>query len=105
MQFHRRNTADGFRVQRDTPKAAVRGTADAVVREATRIEGKQPMTVGCGIASDPEGVAALCTKHRLRWPRAFDGELLRAGVASSCCGRAAPIRALPLSRSCVLALP
>ena len=48
-----RNKADGFRVQWDMPKAAVLGTVDSFVREATRMEGEQPTTVGYGITSDP----------------------------------------------------
>jgi len=53
MEFHMRNKADGFRVQWDMPKAAVLGTVDSFVREATRMEGEQPTTVGYGITSDP----------------------------------------------------
>merc|ERR1711884_721961 len=52
-EFHMRNKADGFRVQWDMPKAAVLGTVDSFVREATRMEGEQPTTVGYGITSDP----------------------------------------------------
>merc|ERR1712045_558349 len=53
MEFHMRNKADGFRVQWDMPKAAVLGTVDSFVREATRMEGEQPTTVSYGITSDP----------------------------------------------------
>merc|ERR1719480_445948 len=53
IEFHMRNKADGFRVQWDMPKAAVLGTVDSFVREATRMEGVQPTTVGFGITSDP----------------------------------------------------
>merc|ERR1712241_577168 len=53
MGFHGRNKADGFRVQWDMPKAAVLGTVDSFVREASRMEGAQPTTVGYGITSDP----------------------------------------------------
>merc|ERR1712079_734010 len=52
-EFHMRNKADGFRVQWDMPKAAVLGTVDSFVREATRMEGEQPTTVSYGITSDP----------------------------------------------------
>merc|ERR1719195_1594478 len=52
MEFHMRNKADGFRVQWDMPKAAVLGTVDSFVREATRMEGEVPTTVGYGITSD-----------------------------------------------------
>ena len=40
-------------MQWDTPKAAVPGTVDSFVREATRTEGEQPTTVGHGITPDP----------------------------------------------------
>merc|ERR1712117_268152 len=53
IEFHMRNKADGFRVQWDMPKAAVLGTVDAFVREATSMQGAQPTTVGYGITSDP----------------------------------------------------
>merc|ERR1712141_818349 len=53
IEFHMRNKADGFRVQWDMPKAAVLGTVDSFVKEATRMEGEQPTTVGYGITSDP----------------------------------------------------
>jgi len=53
FEFHQRNTADGFRVQWDMPKAAALGCVEALVREAKRMEGEQPTTVGYGITSDP----------------------------------------------------
>lgn len=53
FEFHQRNTADGFRVQWDLPKAAALGCVEALVREAKRMEGQQPTTVGYGITSDP----------------------------------------------------
>merc|ERR1719461_2278872 len=53
IEFHQRNTADGFRVQWDMPKSAPLGSVDAFVREAKRMEGMQLTTVGFGITSDP----------------------------------------------------
>merc|ERR1719492_386629 len=53
IEFHQRNTADGFRVQWDMPKSAPLGSVEAFVREAKRREGAQPTTVGYGITSDP----------------------------------------------------
>merc|ERR1711963_727209 len=53
IEFHQRNTADGFRVQWDMPKAAPLGTVEAFVREAQRKDGAQPTTVSYGITSDP----------------------------------------------------
>merc|ERR1712117_466490 len=53
IEFHQRNTADGFRVQWDMPKSAPLGSVEAFVREAKRMEGAQPTTVGYGITSDP----------------------------------------------------
>merc|ERR1719512_482296 len=53
IEFHQRNTADGSRVQWDMPKSAPLGSVDAFVREAKRMEGSQPSTVGYGITSDP----------------------------------------------------
>merc|ERR1719327_1479366 len=53
IEFHQRNTADGFRVQWDMPKSAPLGSVDAFVREAKLMEGAQPTTVGYGITSDP----------------------------------------------------
>merc|ERR1719464_1757140 len=53
IEFHRRNTADGFRVQWDMPKSAPLGSVEAFVREAKSMEGAQPTTVGFGITSDP----------------------------------------------------
>jgi len=53
IEFHTRNKSDGFRVQWDMPKAVVLGAVDAFVREAKRMEGEQPTTIGYGITSDP----------------------------------------------------
>merc|ERR1719476_627042 len=53
FEFHQRNIADGFRVQWDMPKSAPLSTVDAFVREAQRMDGVQPTTVGYGITSDP----------------------------------------------------
>merc|ERR1719346_619547 len=53
IEFHQRNTADGFRVHWDMPKSAPLGSVEAFVREAKRMEGVQPTTVGYGITSDP----------------------------------------------------
>merc|ERR1719208_674242 len=53
IEFHQRNTADGFRVQWDMPKSAPLASAEAFVREAKRMEGAPPTTVGYGITSDP----------------------------------------------------
>merc|ERR1719323_1099621 len=53
IEFHQRNIADGFRVQWDIPKAAPLGCVEAFVREAKRMAGAQPTTVGYGITSDP----------------------------------------------------
>jgi len=53
IEFHQRNKADGFRVQWDMPKSAPLGGVDAFVREAKRMQGAQPTTVGYGITSDP----------------------------------------------------
>merc|ERR1739838_99734 len=53
IEFHQRNVADGFRVQWDMPKSAPLGSVEAFVREAKRMEGAQPTTVGYGITSDP----------------------------------------------------
>jgi len=53
IEFHQRNTADGFRVQWDMPKSAPLGSVEAFVREAKRMEGAPPTTVGYGITSDP----------------------------------------------------
>merc|ERR1711963_532371 len=53
IEFHQRNIADGFRVQWDMPKAAPLGCVEAFVREAKRMAGAQPTTVGYGITSDP----------------------------------------------------
>jgi len=53
IEFHQRNTADGFRVQWDMPKSAPLSSVDGFVREAKRMEGAQPTTVNYGITSDP----------------------------------------------------
>merc|ERR1719446_1688171 len=53
IEFHQRNIADGFRVQWDIPKAAALGCVEAFTREAKRMAGAQPTTVGYGITSDP----------------------------------------------------
>merc|ERR1712241_1181901 len=53
IEFHQRNTADGFRVQWDMPRSAPLSAVDAFVREAKRMEGVTPTTVGYGITSDP----------------------------------------------------
>merc|ERR1719232_1832189 len=53
LEFHQRNVADGFRVQWDMPKSAPLSSVEALVREAKRMEGVQPTTVGYGITSDP----------------------------------------------------
>jgi len=53
IEFHQRNIADGFRVQWDMPKSAPLGSVEAFVREAKRMDGAQPTTVGYGITSDP----------------------------------------------------
>ena len=53
IEFHQRNIAGGFRVQWNIPKAAALGCAEAFIREAKRMTGAQPTTVGHGITSDP----------------------------------------------------
>merc|ERR1719461_631058 len=53
IEFHQRNTADGFRVQWDMPKSAPLGSVDSFVREARVKDGVQPTTVGYGMTSDP----------------------------------------------------
>merc|ERR1712241_1577003 len=53
IEFHQRNIADGFRVQWDMPKTAPLSSVEAFVREARRMDGVQPTTVGYGITSDP----------------------------------------------------
>merc|ERR1719346_284397 len=53
IEFHQRNVADGFRVQWDMPKSAPLSTVEAFVKEASRMEGAKPTTVGYGITSDP----------------------------------------------------
>merc|ERR1719373_314136 len=53
IEFHQRNTADGFRVQWDMPKTAPLGSVESFVREAKRMSSATPTTVGYGITSDP----------------------------------------------------
>merc|ERR1719330_691671 len=53
IEFHQRNTADGFRVQWNMPKSAPLGSVEAFVREARVKDGAQPTTVGYGMTSDP----------------------------------------------------
>merc|ERR1719336_1963697 len=53
LEFHQRNVADGFRVQWDMPKSAPLSSVEAFVREASRMEGERPTTIGYGITSDP----------------------------------------------------
>jgi len=53
LEFHQRNAADGFRVQWDMNKSAPLASVEAFVREASRMEGSKPSTVGYGITSDP----------------------------------------------------
>merc|ERR1712038_1253512 len=53
LEFHQRNTADGFRVQWDMPKTACLSSVEAFAREAKSMDGVQPTTVGYGITSDP----------------------------------------------------
>merc|ERR1712242_663766 len=53
IEFHQRNTADGFRVQWDMPKTAPLSSVEAFVREAKSMDGMQPTTIGYGITSDP----------------------------------------------------
>merc|ERR1719330_805094 len=53
IEFHQRNVADGFRVQWDMPKSAPLSSVEAFVREAKRMDGVQPTTIGYGITSDP----------------------------------------------------
>merc|ERR1712032_847748 len=53
IEFHMRNKADGFRVDWDMPKSAALSSVDAFVREARRMEGATPSTIGYGITSDP----------------------------------------------------
>merc|ERR1712154_673798 len=53
LEFHQRNVADGFRVQWDMAKSAPLSSVEAFVREAKRMDGVQPTTVGYGITSDP----------------------------------------------------
>merc|ERR1719210_389233 len=53
IEFHQRNIADGFRVQWDMPKSAPLSSVEAFMREARRMEGAQPTTIGYGVTSDP----------------------------------------------------
>ena len=53
LELHQRNAADGSRVQWGMPKSAPLRSVDAFVREASRMEGEKPSTVGYGITSDP----------------------------------------------------
>merc|ERR1712241_792457 len=53
LEFHQRNVADGFRVQWEMDKSTPLASVEAFVREASRMEGVQPTTVGYGITSDP----------------------------------------------------
>jgi len=53
IEFHQRNVADGFRVQWDMAKSAPLSSVEAFVREAKKMDGAQPTTVGYGITSDP----------------------------------------------------
>merc|ERR1712117_128665 len=53
LEFHQRNAADGFRVSWEMDKSVPLSSVEAFVREARRMEGSQPSTVGYGITSDP----------------------------------------------------
>merc|ERR1712154_538425 len=53
LEFHQRNVADGFRVQWEMAKSAPLSSVEAFVREAKKMDGAQPTTVGYGITSDP----------------------------------------------------
>merc|ERR1712242_461949 len=53
LEFHQRNVADGFRVQWDMNKSVPLASVEAFVREASRMQGEKPITVGYGITSDP----------------------------------------------------
>jgi len=53
LEFHQRNRADGFRVHWGMPRSAVLGCVEAIVREARRLDGARPATVGYGLTSDP----------------------------------------------------
>merc|ERR1712242_309800 len=53
LEFHQRNVADGFRVNWEMDKSVPLASVEAFVREASRMEGSQPSTVGYGITSDP----------------------------------------------------
>merc|ERR1712027_293272 len=49
IEFHQRNTADGFHVQWDMLKSAPLGSVEVFVQVAKRLEGAQPTTVGYGM--------------------------------------------------------
>merc|ERR1711884_137304 len=53
LEFHQRNTADGFRVHWGMEKSTALASVEAFVREASRMEGTKPTFVGYGITSDP----------------------------------------------------
>merc|ERR1740123_1129326 len=53
LEFHQRNVADGFRIQWDMDKSVPLSSVEAFVREASRMEGSKPSTIGFGITSDP----------------------------------------------------
>merc|ERR1719414_2647349 len=53
LEFHQRNVADGFRVEWEMDKSVPLASVEAFVREASRMEGSKPSTVGYGITSDP----------------------------------------------------
>merc|ERR1712127_1115027 len=53
IEFHQRNTADGFRVNWDMPSVAALGSVDGFVREAKRMDSSPPTVIGYGITSDP----------------------------------------------------
>merc|ERR1719414_1395950 len=53
LEFHQRNVADGFRIHWDMDKSVPLASVEAFVREASRMEGSKPSTVGYGITSDP----------------------------------------------------
>lgn len=53
IEFHQRNSADGFRMQWDMPKSAPLSSFESFVREATRMDGVKPAVVGYGVTSDP----------------------------------------------------
>merc|ERR1712117_321236 len=53
LEFHQRNVADGFRVEWEMDKSVPLASVEAFVREASRMEGERPTTIGYGITSDP----------------------------------------------------